>query len=218
MKKIFLLGVCLAVSTVFAQGLFPELEGFDSDKNTVTKAPPQQQKKEEVLPPIIQEPVDAVKEKGDEVFDQKTEVDLFTAEQKAPEETTPTVEENTATEEADEGVDSEEPAQIQIYSDNVDATITPNRNFSYCFGSIKFYNGLRRPIQNLVVVLTYGDLETKYSIRNLAPRKTQTEKITLVGTACEQLMDMPKVDVQKCQVPDMEENTCKKRVSFVPLR
>ncbi len=224
MKKIFLLGACLITSVVFAQGLFPELEGFGPDAGVAAPKSKKELKKNETeeVPQIAPEAVEKVEEEeqpsGEEAA-QKEETDLF-AENKEPESVVTAESQDKSADGAEEEETEEEKrsAQIRIYSDNVDATITPNRNFSYCFGSIKFYNGLRRVIQNLEVKLTYGDIEANYTIRNLAPKATQEESITLLGTACEVIMEMPAVEVKKCQVPEMEENACKKRVVFVPLR
>ncbi len=222
MKKFLLLGVCLFCSVAVAQELFPELSnlGRGRGKPTEEVAPVPEETTttvEEDLPAIEGGEEEAVEAETavKEAQSATTEEDLF-----APVEETPATEES-AEEEAPEEEEEEEDGaagKIVIYSDNVDSTIVPNRNFSYCFGQIKFYNGLQKPITRLSVTLTYGDLFTNFNIRNLGPKQTKEEKITLVGTACEVLMDVPQIDIKKCEVPEMEEVACKRRVTFVPLR
>ena len=99
----------------------------------------------------------------------------------------------------------------------VKAVIPPGANNSYCFGRIKFSSTFRQPVQELSVVITYGPYPTPYNIHNLVADSEQTGVLTLVGAACQSIMDMPELEVKKCVIDGIPEDKCKSSVSFLPL-
>ncbi len=225
MKKILILVFCLFAGSVMAQELFPELAGVKGH----TKESPQSvniQVKEKTLEEEVSHQKEGEAEEGGEEklsaegelseedgigSETETETDLFEEKTKVEETEEAPVEES-------EEEEDEKDQKITIYMQDADATITPNRDFSYCFGILKILNTLKKPVQALDVVLNYGGLTTKYNIRNLQPQGEQTGSITLMGRACETILDMPEMTINACKVEDMKEATCKKKVEFLPLR
>lgn len=225
MKKILMLGICLMVSGAMAQELFPELAGLGGGKRTVAAPvvkgtneaqvvkPTEATTQEDDLPQIAQTLEEESAESQDgEIIEEKPadEPDLFAA---------PTQEETPAVPTQEEEEEEDDPEQrITVYMDDAQATLTPNRDFSYCFGVLKFLNTLKRPVQALSFTLKYGDLSMDYNPRNLMPNQEQTGTINLIGTACEQILDMPEITIKKCVVEEMSEANCKKKFEFLPLR
>jgi len=222
MKKILILTLCLLAGSVVAQELFPELAGLGGRTKAVEKkvATPTPTVKEEDNLPVIGEDVlgveDGLTEEdlADAAKIETTtteEVDLFAApvaEEQQPE----------ATEEEEEEEEEDEEQKITVYMQDAEATITPNRNFSYCYGIIKVLSTMKKPVEALDITLKYGGLSSNYNVRNLVKNNEQTGTITLMGDACEHIMDMPEMTIKTCKIADMEEAACKKKVEFLPLR
>ncbi len=226
MKKILIMALCLLAGSVVAQELFPELAGLGGrtqtvEKKVVTPA-------EKTSDPVIEEDVPAIG--GEDVLgveDGLTEEDLADAAElettteevdlfAAPVEEQQQKEAEDAEEEEEE--EEEEEQKITVYMQDAEATITPNRNFSYCYGIIKVLSTMKKPVQVLDITLKYGALTSKYNVRNLVKDNEQTGTITLMGDACDHIMDMPEMTITACQIEDMEEAACKKKVEFLPLR
>ena len=225
MKKILIMAACLLSSAVFAQELFPELAGVGGRQRPATaqqktSTPPPaptaaSTTEEDNLPSIPSTEESVTEESGETAITEPTsetpnqETDLFAPKQA----------EATQQAEQQEEQEEEDPEQrITVYLEDAQATITPNRNFSYCFGVLKFLNTLKRPVLALDIVLKYGSLTASYNVTNLMPQVEQTGSFNLLGDACERILDMPEVTINKCQVEDMDEKTCKKKFEFVPLR
>ena len=244
MKKILLLIAFFCASAVAAQELFPELAEFGGKQKAVAKpiklekaacdpsvpgndcslpelvAAKKSSVQDDALPMIGEPaPIATSGTTQDEATDAATqeetveeEVDLFATSQATEE----VVEEEVEAEEEEE--EEEEEPKIIIYMEAAKSTMTPNRNFSYCFGALKFANTMKRPVQALDVVLTYGPYPSKFNVRNLVKGKEQKASLTLMGETCAHIMEMPEVQINRCVVENMEENTCKKKVEFLPLR
>ncbi|MBQ3695380.1 MAG: hypothetical protein II938_00190 [Alphaproteobacteria bacterium] len=221
MKKFLIIATCLVSTYVFAQELFPELAGVGGQQRKAAPVSVQAPSvSEETLTvtaeeniPDVASVVDGTQSENEEittVTEIEQPADLFAA--PAPQEA-PSEPQEEEQEEEDDGQQ-----RITIYLDNAKATITPNRNFSYCFGLLKFLNTLKRPVLALDIVLKYNNLTTGYNIRDLQPNVEQIGSFSLVGDACERILDMPTVTIKTCRVEDMEEATCKKKVEFIPLR
>ena len=223
MKKILLLALCLFAGSVVAQDLFPELAGLGGrTKNVEKKVEP-----DTAPAPVVEEEVavESVETGSEETLTEEDMADSLGVETVQEQETdlfaAPVVEENKVEEEATEEEEEEEEHEeqkITIYMQDAEATMTPNRNFSYCFGILKVLSTMKKPVVALDVVLKYGDLTTNYNVRNLVKDAEQTGTITLMGDSCEHIMDMPEMTIKTCKIPDMDEKACKKKVEFLPLR
>lgn len=222
MKKFFLAILCLTVGTAFAEELFPELSRIKGSRteqvasNASKPETPVTNPAEEPSSEI--DPSEYAVSLEDEYYENFKNAglegeDLFaTGNVESPEQKDEEIKEEKKEEEEDDE------QKIIVYMANVNATMTPNSNFSYCFGEIKFLNTMKRPVQALNVVLTYGSYSTSYNVKNLVKDVEQKGSVTLVGDVCNQIMDMPKMTIKRCVVENMEETACKKKVEFVPLR
>ena len=208
MKKILLASICLFAGSVMAQELFPELAGLKQTGET-----------EQVAEEIDVVMPDGVRSVGqtEDVAEVTEVVDVEQSDTPA-EVSTESPEVNVAEEEPNPEEEEDDEEKIQIYMASIDSTITPNRNFSYCFGQIKFSTTTKKPVQALDVVITYGPYPSTYNIRNLVKDNEQAVAVTLVGDVCERIMDMPEMTVKRCVVEGMDEAKCKSKVSFTPLR
>ncbi len=247
MKKILLLTVCLVSGAVFAQELFPELAGLKRN-NTVEKqmkaadreldkmnreALKIVQKTEKLKEENAQQQQEAQNAEMDESeweLEQEAKAllleeemaaeaqgleDLFAAEQAVVSSENPVNPEEEAAQEEEE---EEENKRIIVYMSDAQATITPNKNFSYCFADLKFRNERKKPVTLLDVNVAYDDYDFNYKINNLVKDADQQESVTLVGTACEKIMDMPSFKVNRCVIEGLSEEACKKKVVFSPIK
>lgn len=238
MKKFLFALILLGTTAVLAQGLFPELAHFDGREKKISNEDTTQviSVKEMVaedetienLPAAIREllPQDEeeveVSVKDDEISNEgiaaevAVEEDLFAQKQPEQEDVNVGFSENVA--EQEETEDEEEP-KIVIYMAKVDSTTPPNYNFAYCFGTLGYVNELRRPVQILEFDLTYGAYTRSFSVRNLKKGVEQSsDKFALMGTSCNVIANMPQINIKRCVIEDMEEEKCKKRVVFEPIR
>lgn len=141
------------------------------------------------------------------------ETSTSVAESPAPENTTSNKQEQGENENED---DTDTNRKIRMYLDGVDNTLAPVRTMSFCFANIKLYNQLKKTVSSFQATLTYGQIPIKFSASNVAPNGTATQELTLAGTACESMLDTPKINIVKCTVPGMDEAQCKKRFIFEP--
>lgn len=231
MKKFLIIVICFLSVNVLAQELFPELAGIGGRQRTAAQKPAPAQK-EVVATQTTENTQQEQKELDDNLPVIAPQEDLTASEQTETEkpETTPAgmgdtavlfapkKEEQPQQEEQKEEEEDDPEQRIIVYLEDARATMTPNRNFSYCFGALKFLNTLKRPVLALDLVLKYGDMNAKYSVKNLMPKVEQKGTFNLLGESCEHILDMPEITIKKCQVENMEEKTCKKKFEFVPLR
>ncbi len=203
----FLLGgvIVLTFSTgVFAQGvgLFPELQGqFKTDNKNITGD-------EKLSKPIIEPEFDfdgrenTLKKKEDEPK-QTSEFDAFSdpfAVQNQIEKTT---------EPSGEG-------NVKITLTNLKGVLPYARDYAYCFGDLVLENDTNQKVEALSIKLTYRDTPTVVSFSGVDKKKTQKQSLMLIGKACEDILSTPEIEVQKCQMPPQSEESCKKRVQFIP--
>ncbi len=98
------------------------------------------------------------------------------------------------------------------------SSITPTmKNFSYCTASVSLENGAGRMLKNLTVTLMYPPLSSQLSFSNVGPNQAQTQEITLLGEACQTILDVPVMEITSCQLDRTSVEDCKKRVEFVPI-
>ena len=209
MKKFLMLSVCFVAGVAVAQGLFPGLAVYSGDQ--------QDQKV------VVEEEADLPSIGDNSVVEETTVVeqdeempDLF----KSTNESAPDVQ-PTETEDApeDEGEEGEEEHQITIFPDDVESTIVPNDNFSFCTGKLKFVNTLPHTVKRIAVSLNYNGLVVDFYVRNIASKKGEkVEDLMLLGKACEHILDTPEIKINACDVEGMETEACKKKVVFIPLR
>ncbi|MBQ4471626.1 MAG: hypothetical protein II942_00045 [Alphaproteobacteria bacterium] len=216
MKKILMLSVCFAISGAVAQGLFPELNSMYGDNagEPAAAVPAVAADEEERdLPSITNEDTETI-EDGDVVEKVSKTEDLFAT----PEGEEEVVEEEVVAEEETPEEEEEDDQKIIIYPSEMNSTIVPNNNFSYCMGTIKFASTIKRPVKRLKVSLNYGELSADYDIRNLTNKEEKSKELILVGTSCEHVLDTPQIDIQECVVEGMTAKACKEKVVFSPLR
>lgn len=228
MKKLFIALVCMAVSSVSAQELFPEFAAYEriteetenavspatenavetdvAENAVVTEMTENELPVDDAVPPVSETDEVAVTD----VVADVNETDLF-----AESPTEPVAVEAEAT--PDEEEEEEEDKKIVIYMKTAKARIMPQKAFSYCDGTIAVTNPFKKPIQQLDFSLNYGGFDTPYKVRNLAPQQEKEESIVLVDEACDYIMGMPKMEVTRCVVENMTEKNCIKRVVFLPL-
>ena len=193
--------------------LFPEftIDSAPTEKKTHEKLTTESETKEAVKE---QEEI-AESETSDSSEENTTkEEDLFTdssnSEENSEETTTPPAEENP---EAEEEEDEEQ--HIYLTVDNVNATLAPDRNASFCTASLVVFNGLKKDLKKISGKFTIGNMEKDFSFTNLPVQQSDAMKYVFIGKSCERILDDPLIAVLKCQVKDWTEKKCKSKVLFV---
>lgn len=231
MKKLFIALVCMAVSSVSAQELFPEFAAYEritdetenavststenavspsTENAVVTEMTENEMLVDDAIPPVSETDKVAVTDAVADV----NETDLFA---ESPTEPAAVDAEATPDEKEAKEDEEEEDKKIVIYMKTAKARIMPQKAFSYCDGIIAVKNPFKKPIQQLDFSLNYGGFDTAYKVRNLAPQQEKEESIVLVDVACDYIMGMPKMKVTRCVVENMTEKNCIKRIVFLPL-
>lgn len=123
--------------------------------------------------------------------------------------------------EAGTSIETEKPemdtGNLRLVVTSADSIRPTMRNFSYCTAQISLENGTSQTLKSLNVRLTYAPLPVNVSFSGVAKNQSQTQQITLIGEACDGILNQPIMEVQNCQITNMSENECKKRVEFVPF-
>jgi len=159
--------------------LFPELSGL------VTGAP------------AAQTDIDSVasdEEEGEAISSQEeessSEEDLFKTEETIPQTQEGT--ETTAEEESEEEEEEDEKEQhIYIVIDDVKATLTPNRNASFCSAAFAVANGLKKEIKDFSGNFTIGSMTKEFKFSNVGKEQASAAKYMFVGTSCEEILNPP---------------------------
>jgi len=184
--------------------LFPELSGF------ATTQQPAVQTNDTV--------VETEKEEEDFSEDEiiTEEEDLF-KETETPTVATeePTNETKDSAEEEDE--EDEKEQYIYIVVDDVKATLTPNRNASFCSAAFAVANGLKKELKAFSGSFTVGSMTKEFKFTNVPKEQAAAAKYMFVGTSCEEILNPPSYTIQTCQVEGWSEKKCKSKVQFVPI-
>ena len=195
--------------TVFAQSsneasLFPELNAIKP--NDVTN-----------------DPKTTLKEDG-ELLDADIDMESLMAENdlieanlnllaESEEESTEETSEEEGKEEGDDGI----PPAIVWNIDDVQATLTPNRNSSFCSCLFGVFNYTKKKLEKFSGTITIGGMRKKFNFSGIDKKQLKVARYTFVGTPCEKILDQPEINVQKCQVEGWTEKKCKSHVLFVPF-
>ena len=210
MKKTCLLGALLLCSTAaVSQELFPELSVLDKPAARPVNQQTEPAAQQRALDVAVEEPKQYLEENLESA--DVASPDVQQVELAANPETPPN-----SKEEEEDMEDRQNDRKLRMFLDDVDSTLTPVRTMSFCFATIKLYNQLKKPLSSFQATLTYGDIPIKFNASNVQPNGTASQELTLAGTACEYMLDTPKIDITKCVVPDMQEKRCKDRFLFEP--
>lgn len=90
------------------------------------------------------------------------------------------------------------------------------RDFAYCSGELVLTNETNQKLEALSIKLTYRDTPTTISYGATEKKGQQTQSLLLIGRACEDILTEPQMDVLTCKMPPQSEESCKKRVQFIP--
>ena len=123
---------------------------------------------------------------------------------------------NLTDEEVEEIKGSKKDGNLKIYYDNMEGTLAYARNYSYCSADVILENNTNFPLKNLEIVLTYRDYPTSIDFSNVEKKGSQKQYLMIVGPACEDILTQPQIEIPVCQLGELNEAMCKKRVQFVP--
>lgn len=185
--------------------LFPELTGF-------AVAKPANQTTNDIIE-VTEENKNTEDISGGEILPE--EEDLFKKTETTPvqsEETTESTEEET-----EENEENEEEQHIFIVIDDVKATLTPNRNTSFCSAAFAVANGLKKELKAFSGTFTIGSMTKEFKFANIGKEQASAAKYMFVGTSCEEILNPPAYTIQTCQVEGWSEKKCKSKVEFVPI-
>lgn len=90
------------------------------------------------------------------------------------------------------------------------------RDFAYCSGELVLTNETNQKLEALSIKLTYRDTPTTLSFGATEKKGQQKQSLLLIGRACEDILLEPQMEVLTCKMPPQSEESCKKRVQFIP--
>ena len=105
---------------------------------------------------------------------------------------------------------------ITVKLTNLKGVLPYARDFAYCFGDLVLTNDTNQKLESLTMELTYRDTPTIISFGAVDKKKTQKQALMLIGKACEDILSTPQVEVKSCKMPPQSEESCKRRVQFIP--
>ncbi len=211
--KLFLILASLSISCIaLAQNstedsLFPELSGFSTANYKKLDA----QSKETVVIPNEESSEANVEPPLDKSVTE--DEDLFTK-QDTPESVQDSID---PMEEIEESEEDDNQQKIVLTITDIHATLTSNRNASFCSATFVIGNALKKEIKSFSGDFTIGSVTKKFLFKNIAKQNVFAKKYVFTGTSCEQITNEPKLDIQSCQVEGWSEKKCKEKVQFVPV-
>ena len=176
------------------ESLFPELAEFTSneEEQVIFEEQPSENASEEVV---------EISEEED-LFQQKMDIEQP--------ENTPSSEEAPPEEEEDTGEQ-----YILLAVDDIQATLTPNRNASFCSAVFAIANTLKKELKSFTGSFTIGTTTKEFTFSNLKKNQAAASKYLYVGTSCEQILNPPQLNIKTCQVDGWSEKKCKEKVKFI---
>ena len=193
MKKLIWSGLCVALmgTPVLAQEieLFPELQG----------------QFEQIAPDEPQAPQVEKDKTGSEKSARRKPKKELTEDQMSAKQ---------ALEDGDTDGQKKE-GNLKIQLRNMEGALPYVRSMAYCYADAVLTNETNRTLKKLAVRLTYGDMGTDLNYGGVRKKGRQQRKILLIGPPCEQILGMPQIEITACEMENMTEDACKKRVQFV---
>ena len=179
------------------ESLFPELAGLSS---TIKEQESSEENSEVINESVEMDQVEEPLSNEEDLFQPKE--DLIEAE--------------VITDVEDVSKEEEDKEQYILWTlDDIKATLTPNRNASFCSATFAVANTLRKELKSFSGTFTVGDMTKKFDIKNLKKERGVVSKYMFVGTSCEQILNPPLLDIEKCQVDGWSEKKCKEKVKFI---
>lgn len=200
--------IALAQSTE-EPSLFPTLSGF-TDEETVTKTD------NDTIG--VKEQTETISSSNETILEEETEEDLF--KEPAPpqlNQTEVTPETGKETVEEEEDNDDDKQQRIYITIDDVQATLTPNRNASFCSAAFAVVNGLKKELKAFSGNFTIGSMTKEFKFNNVAKEQAAALKYMFIGTSCEEILNQPAYTITKCEVEGWSEKKCKNKVQFIAI-
>ena len=210
MKLFLILALLSSSSIVLAQeseepSLFPELSAYKNETS------------EKAAIPTIQNDDLSNNISDAEKPDSAIEEDLFAPSQQEDDSLKNVPQKQEEPKEEEEEEEDDQKQQIVMTLNDVKATLTPNRNASYCSAVFAVANGLKKELKAFAGTITIGKSTKKFNFQNIAKQNVFASKYLFLGNACEQILDEPKIDIQKCQVENWSEKKCKEKIIFIPI-
>lgn len=200
MRLILILLLLSCSFSTFAQeeSLFPELDELNYSKTTSDET-------------VESQSNDIIIAESEESENSINKQDLFQKTEESVQDTVEPKPEENAKEEDDKD------KYILWTIDNVNATITPNPVTSYCSASLGIFNMLGKELKEFSGSFTFGDMTKEFKFSNLAKEKASGYKYMFVGTACEQILNIPELNIKTCKVDGWSEKKCKEKVKYLQL-
>ena len=106
---------------------------------------------------------------------------------------------------------------IYIALDDINATLTPNSNASFCSAAFVVANGLKKEIISFSGTFTVGSMTKEFKFDHIEKEQAAGSKYTFVGNSCAEILNPPAYTIQTCQVEGWSEEKCKKKISFIAV-
>lgn len=107
---------------------------------------------------------------------------------------------------------------LKVEIQNINATLTLARNFSYGKADIVVKNETNQQLNLLVIDLTYGETTTQITFSNVPKKQEQTQAFMMIGPDCDYMDTLPKMEVKTCKLGKLSDEACKNRVQLTPLQ
>ena len=120
-------------------------------------------------------------------------------------------------EKIEEEEEKETPQYIFWTVDDVQATLAPNRNGSFCSLAFLVSNQTKKKLEKFSGTFTIGEMQKKFNFSGVNKGESVVSRYTFVGTSCEKILDPPEINIQKCKMENWSEKKCKSKVKFVSL-
>ena len=101
---------------------------------------------------------------------------------------------------------------------NMGGALPYARNLAYCYGEAVLTNKTHHVLTSLVLKLTYGSSDVDLKFKKVNPQTQQAQRVVLVGSDCEYILNMPQVDIPECKLSTQSTDACKKKVRVIPPR
>ena len=112
-------------------------------------------------------------------------------------------------EEAKSGFFEIHPHDIEIVTPPVDASS------QFCKGSLTLENQTKYNLQNLQLLIQYGEAKAPYTFRSIASGSAGSGNIFLMGKSCQYLAKTANIEVKSCKADKISSEECKQLVKYI---
>lgn len=117
----------------------------------------------------------------------------------------------------EEETEEEKDRKIYFALNDIQNNLVAVREVSFCSAHFVLYNDTKRTVNEISGSIKIGDHEEKFKFSGVAPAKAVGLPVQIIGKSCEEIMNIPTLNLKVCKVERMSEKNCRTKLIYVPI-